>query len=79
MNLETSKKILHSQAKQRLGCNLKELRLSLGLSQEELGLRIDADQAYISRLESGLSNPTLESIAEIANALESDLKDLLAP
>ena len=46
-------------------------------SQEELGLRINADQAYISRLERGLFNPTLESMADIANALELDIHKLL--
>ena len=78
MGLESSKKSLHTQAKQRLSRNIKQLRLTSNLSQEELGLRIDADQAYISRLERGLLNPTLESVAEIAKALGIDIKLLFA-
>ena len=57
---------------------IKQLRLTSNLSQEELGLRIDADQAYIGRLERGLLNPTLESVAEIAQALGIDIKLLFA-
>jgi len=48
----------------------------LSLSQEELGLRINADQAYISRLERGLLNPTLESLVEISEALDVQVQNL---
>ena len=65
------------QAQVILGNNIRSRRQFLSLSQEELGLRINADQAYISRLERGLFNPTLESIADIANALELDIHKLL--
>ena len=65
------------QAQLMLGKNIRSRRLFLSLSQEELGLRINADQAYISRLERGLFNPTLESMADIADALELDIHKLL--
>jgi len=76
MYQNTSQKKLHEDAKSNLGRNVKRLRQSLKLSQEELGLRIDADQAYISRIEAGRLNPTLESIAELANALETKVRNL---
>ncbi len=65
-------------AKTLLGNNIRVRRTSLSLSQEELGLRINADQAYISRLERGLFNPTLESMVEIAQALDIEIHKLLA-
>ncbi len=40
-------------------------------------MRISADQAYISRIESGQMNVTLETMEEIANALGVDCAALL--
>ena len=76
MYQNTSKAGVHSEAKARFGRNLKRVRKQACISQEALALRIDADQAYISRLEAGRLNPTLESISEIANALEIGISEL---
>ena len=78
MYSDTSKEAAHAQAKYRLAKNVKRLRQEQGLSQEALGLRLDADQAYISRIEAALLNPTLESIAEIANALDVSVDALFS-
>lgn len=67
---------LHKLAKQQLGASVRVLRGTAELSQEELGLRINLDQSYISRLESGQLNPTLETIAELAAALDVSLEDI---
>lgn len=77
MYQNTSKDALHGNAKKLLGQNVKRIRVSLGLSQEELGLRIGADQAYISRLESGQINPTLETMSELAHSLHTKTQGLL--
>lgn len=77
MYRDTSQETLHADAKRRLASNVKRLRKTASLSQEELGLRVCADQAYISRIEAGRQNPTLESLAEIANALEASVAELL--
>ncbi len=63
-------------AKALIGKNIRSRREYLKLSQEELGLRINADQAYVSRLERGLLNPTLESIVEIGHALNIEISEL---
>ena len=64
-------------AKSALGKNVRRMREETGLSQEDLGLMIQADQAYISRLERGILNPTLQSLVELSIALNTDLKTLL--
>jgi len=64
--------------KQRLGELVRARRRVLGLSQEELGLRIGADQAYMSRIEGGRINLTLDTIDALAKALETDAASLLA-
>ena len=62
--------------KKKFGQNVKELRRAANISQEELALRLNADQAYVSRIESGQMNVTLETIEEIAKALGSEVSAL---
>ena len=53
-----------------VGRNIRRLRRASSISQEELAARIDADQAYISRLESGQVNVTVTVLQAIAAALK---------
>ena len=64
--------------KRRFGLAVRARRLALGISQEELALRIDADQAYVSRVEAGAMNVTLETAEQLAQALESDVAALFS-
>lgn len=64
-------------SKLALGKKIRLYRKALGYSQEELGHKISADQAYVSRLESGKFNPTLESLVELSVVLKVRLIDLL--
>lgn len=59
-----------------LGENIRFHRKKFGYSQEELGHKIGADQAYVSRLESGKFNPTLESLVELSVVLNVKMRDL---
>jgi transcriptional regulator with XRE-family HTH domain len=65
--------------KRRFGLAVRAQRGALGISQEELALRIGADQAYVSRVEAGAMNVTLETAQDFAAALECDVTALLAP
>ena len=67
---------MHQAAKERFGGKVRRVRKSQSLSQEALALKIDADQAYISRIEAGRLNPTLESIAEMAHAFQVPISEL---
>ena len=52
------------------GAVLRKLRVEKGLSQEALASRLDmVSNGYISRLESGQKNPTLEMVFKLAEAL----------
>lgn len=57
-----------------VGSNIKKHRLAAKISQEELAARMDVDQAYISRLEAGDKNPTLDTLQQVAMALGMELK-----
>ena len=50
-----------------------ERRIKLGLSQEELALRLNTKQSAISRLESGTYNPSVNFLSRLAVALNSKL------
>jgi transcriptional regulator with XRE-family HTH domain len=55
--------------KRRFGQAVKSTRRHKGFSQEDLAVRIGADQAYISRIEAGQVNITLDTLELIASAL----------
>lgn len=63
--------------KKRFGLAVKMQRALLGISQEELAMRVDADQAYVSRIEAGRMNVTLETAEQVAVALKVDISVLL--
>lgn len=62
--------------KQLLGCRIKELRRSKGLSQDQLSEQIGIDPKHLSRIELGKSFPYMETLEAIAKALQVELKDL---
>jgi transcriptional regulator with XRE-family HTH domain len=53
----------------RFGKILREIRESRRLSQEELGFESGYHRTYISLLERGLKNPSLQTIFQVAKAL----------
>jgi ribosome-binding protein aMBF1 (putative translation factor) len=53
--------------------SLKRARESLGLSLSDLAERTGIDKAALSRLENGLQNPTLATIARYVRALDKRL------
>jgi len=55
---------------------MREKRRETGISQEELAMRIGADQAYVSRIEAGQMNITLETVEELAKALGVQASEL---
>ncbi len=56
---------------------MKRLRDAAGLSQEQLGLRCGMHLSVISRLERGLRNPQLTTIARVAGGLEVTPSELI--
>ena len=62
--------------KELLGARIKELRKRKGLTQEQLAEKVDLATRYVSLIEVGRSSPSLETMENISNALEVDLRDL---
>ncbi|MCB1483338.1 MAG: helix-turn-helix transcriptional regulator [Hyphomicrobiaceae bacterium] len=57
--------------------NLRTARLARGLSQEELAHRADIDRTYISSLERGVYNASIDVVGRLAKALEIEASELL--
>lgn len=53
---------------QQLGACVCDLREATGLSQTEFGERCGFSQTYLSRIENGRANPTLNAMEVLANA-----------
>ena len=63
----------------KLASALIQLRLSKGLTQEELAKRLHTKQASIARLESGSSLPSLSTMKKVAEALDAELDIVVRP
>ena len=63
--------------RERVGLNLQRLRREKGLSQEELADLAGIHQTYLSGVERGKRNPTVSVLQRIAEALGSDIEDLV--
>lgn len=60
----------------RFGRHLKEIRKARGITQEELAYQSDISLSQIARIETGRINPTLCTLAVIAENLNISLKEL---
>ena len=57
--------------------NLKQLRKSKGLSQEELAIRLNVVRQTISKWEKGLSVPDADMLIKISEIFEVSVSELL--
>ena len=61
----------------KLGKKIKIARIELDLNQTELAEKIRAKQKSISRYETGLSMPSIETLVKIAKALKKTVGYLI--
>lgn len=67
---------MRSKLAQQFGICVRNLRMQAGLSQVEFGERCGFYQTYLSRIETGKANPTLNAIEVIANTLGMSVYEL---
>lgn len=63
--------------KEKFGNRLKTLRKEKGLSQEELALKSGLNRPYISGIEQGKRNVSLEVMEKLAEALGVEIGELV--
>ena len=61
-----------------IGNRIKAARKAKGLSQSELSELIDKSVGYMSYIETGSKKPSLETLIQIANALDVTIDELLS-
>lgn len=66
-------------AAQLFGTRLKERRLSLGYTQAQLFEQTGITAAYISFIERGRANPTLDMMVKLAEAVGAEAWDMIRP
>ena len=59
-----------------VGNNVRRLRRQRMLTQEQLAEVAGISSDYLSRMELGKENPTVDVLARLAKALESDITEL---
>lgn len=57
--------------------NLKHLRLISGLTQEDLGKKMDKDYSTIGKWENGTRSPIMEDVLKVSELFNIELTDLL--
>jgi transcriptional regulator with XRE-family HTH domain len=62
--------------RKQFGNTVKALRLSSGISQEAFADKCGFARSYMSRIERGTANPSLDAIEMLADALEIEVKVL---
>jgi transcriptional regulator with XRE-family HTH domain len=65
-----------SKISQKLGQNIKQIRLRRKMSQGDICRAIEMDRSYMSAIESGKKNVTIAVVEKIARALDVSVDEL---
>lgn len=66
------------EIKQLIGSRIKELRRLKNMSQETLSEKVGISSKYLSSIERGKENPTLDTLIRLSKALDVELYDMFA-
>ena len=61
-----------------IGKKIRQLRLRLGLTQEELAARTELSKGFISQMERNLTSPSIATLMDILEALGTDVASFFA-
>ena len=61
------------------GARVRELRHERGWTQEQFAEAASLDRSYVSGIESGSRNASLDVIARVASALKVEMSELFPP
>ena len=68
---------MNQYSRVRIAQNIKKYRIQKGLKREELSLVLGFDNSYISKLERGTINITIDKLEKIADFFDIDVIKLL--
>jgi len=61
--------------KVNVGSRIRELRNEMGISQEALANKAEIDRTYVTDVENGRRNISIENLQKLVNALQVQFKD----
>lgn len=61
----------------KLGMTIRRIRLSKGISQENLALMAEVDRSYVGRIERGDNNVAILTLSKLTNSLNISLAKLM--
>lgn len=61
----------------KIGLKIKVHRSIKGFSQDDIANRLDIDKSYLSKVERGLTNPTITYLKHLADILQIELTELI--
>lgn len=64
------------ERKKLIGLRIKELRRAKNMSQEYLSEKIGISSKYLSSIERGKGNPSLDTVIKLAIALDVELSEI---
>ncbi len=64
--------------KQMIGARTKEIRTKKGITQERISERMEINPKYLSSIERGKENPTLNTLVKLSEFLEVDLGEIFS-
>lgn len=70
--------VAYQEFKRELGIRIARLRSEKGMSQRRFALVLELDRVTLNRIEAGKANPTMDTLARIAQGLDVSVEELLA-
>jgi transcriptional regulator with XRE-family HTH domain len=64
--------------KQMIGARIKEIRTKRGITQERLSERMEINPKYLSGIERGKENPTLNTLIKLSESLEVHIGEIFS-
>jgi len=62
----------------QLGSRIRKIRKQKGMTQQHLSTASEIEKANLSRIESGMTNPTVLTLLKICNAFDVKVIDLFS-
>ena len=64
--------------KQQIGARIKEIRTKRGITQDQLSELMEINPKYLSSIERGKENPTLNTLTNLARSLDVNLDEIFS-
>ena len=65
--------------RRQIGLNLRRLRVARNIPQQKIALEVDMSLSYLSNIERGKANPSVDLIGRIVDALGVPPSEFLVP